>query len=331
MPRLFDPIRLGSLQLRNRIVMPPMATEYSTAEGMVSDKLIVHYAERAQVLGLLVVEHTYVATEGKLSQHQLGGYSDKLVPGLKKIADAVHLQETPIALQVTHGGGACVREICGVQPVAPSSVMMPRSTEVPRELSRTELQGVINRFSDAAQRAAEAGFDAVEIHGAHGFLLSQFLSPLTNNRNDEYGGPLENRVRLAVEVIHEIRDRLGSNYPLLYRLGAEDQLPNGLTLKEGIQAAKIIAEAGIDVIDVSGGLRGSQSSKITGPGYFVPQAAAVKKAAKVPVIGVGGIKTTQEADAIIQSRKVDLVAVGRAILRDPKWAFNAIKDLKGTF
>lgn len=331
MARLFDTLKVGSLELRNRIVMPPMATEYSTPEGFVTDKLISHYAERAQNLGLLIVEHSYVAPSGKLSKHQLGVYSDQHVSGLKKIVDAVHLQSTPIAIQINHGGGACRKEICGAQPVAPSSVTTTRSHETPRELKKTELGGIVKEFGDAAQRAAEAGFDTVEIHGAHGFLLSQFLSPLTNKRKDEYGGVLENRVRFALEVTGEIRDRLGRDYPLLCRLGVEDELPNGLTLEEGVKAAKILAAAGIDSIDVSGGLEGSQSSKITGPGYFVPQAAAVKRAVSVPVIGVGGITTPQEADAILQSGKVDLVAVGRAILREPEWAFRAIKELRGIY
>jgi len=304
-----------------------MATEFSTAKGEVTNRLVKHYVERAEDLGLLIVEHAYVAPEGRMSAHQLGAYSDKLILGLKRLTEAIHRFETPIALQITHGGSATTKATCGVQPLGPSPIANPRGGEVPRALSREEIRDIVAAFTEAARRASEAGFDAVEIHGAHGFLLSQFLSPLTNKRTDEYGGALENRVRLALEVIKGIRVQLGEEYPLLYRLGADDLLPGGLTLEEGTQAAKMIANAGVNIIDVSGGL-GSRSD-LKGPGYYVPLAAAVKEAAGVPVIGVGGITTAEEADTIIRSGKVDLVAIGRAILKDSKWASEAIRILRG--
>jgi len=326
MPRLFDALKVGCLNLRNRIVMPPMATEFSTAKGEVTDRLVKHYVERAEDLGLLIVEHTYVTPEGRMSAHQLGAYSDELISGLKRLTEAVHKFETPIALQITHGGSATTKATCGVQPLGPSPVANPRGGELPRALSREQIRGTVVAFAEAAGRALEAGFDAVEIHGAHGFLLSQFLSPLTNRRVDEYGGALENRVHLPLEVIKSIREQLGKGYPLLYRLGADDMLPGGLTLEEGTQAAKMIADAGVNIIDVSGGL-GSRSD-LKGPGYYVPLAVAVREVARVPVIGVGGITTAEEADTIIRSGKVDLVAIGRAILKEPKWASKAIGSLK---
>jgi len=193
-------------------------------------------------------------------------------------------------------------------------------------MSSEEIEGVVQAFKEAAVRAVEAGFDAVEVHGAHGFLLNQFLSPLTNKRTDQYGGPLENRVRLPLRIIEEIREELG-DYPILYRLGAEDILPSGLTLEEGLKAAKMIAEKGVSIIDVSGGLIGSRPPSLEGPGFFVPQAEAIKEATGIPVIGVGGIITADEADAIIRSGRVDLVAVGRAILKDPDWASKAVSSL----
>jgi 2,4-dienoyl-CoA reductase-like NADH-dependent reductase (Old Yellow Enzyme family) len=328
MPRLFDSLKAGALAFRNRIVMPPMATELSTAKGEVTDRLVKHYTERAEDLGLLIVEHTYVAPEGRVSPHQLGVYSDELVRGLKSLVEAVHTYGTPVTLQITHGGGAATRAICGVQPLAPSAVSLPRGGEVPRALSHGEIRGIIRAFTEAARRASEAGFDAVEVHGAHGFLLNQFLSPLTNKRTDDYGGSLENRLRLALEIINGIKEELGRAFPLLYRLGADDLLPGGLTIEEGARAAKMIAGAGVDIIDVSGGLGGSRPAGFSGPGYFVPQAAAVKKVAGVPVIGVGGITRAEEADAIIRSGEVDLVAVGRTILKDPEWASKAIQSLR---
>jgi len=191
-------------------------------------------------------------------------------------------------------------------------------------LSEYEIGAVVEAFREAARRAAEAGFDAVEVHGAHGFLLSQFLSPLTNRRDDEFGGPLENRVRLHLRIIEGIRRELGACYPLLFRLGVDDMTPGGLTLEEGVEAAKMIAKKGVDILDISGGLLGGRPPGLKGPGFFVPHAAAVKEATGIPVIGVGGIKTAKEADTIIRSGRVDLVAVGRAILEDPGWASKAL-------
>ncbi len=217
--------------------------------------------------------------------------------------------------------------VTGVPPHAPSSVMHPRGKEMPEELSVDEIEDIMKNFKDAARRAVEAGFDAVEIHGAHGYLLSQFLSPITNKRRDEFGGTLENRVRLSCTIIEEIKRELGANSLVLYRLGVDDLIYGGLPLSEGVDAARMIVEKGVDVLDISGGLGGGGMDDLKGPGYFVPHAAAVKEAVDVPVIGVGGIQIAAEADAIIRSGRVDLVAVGRAMLKDPKWATRALEDL----
>ena len=329
MPSLSDPLQAGSLNLRNRIVMPPMATGLSNQRGEATARLIKHYTDRSEELGLLMVEHSYVSPEGRIGVNQLGAHSDSLIPGLRRLVEAVHEKDTPIALQINHAGGVTTQEACGVQPVAPSPVIHPtRGQELPRPLSVEEVEGIIRAFRDAARRAEIAGFDAVEVHGAHGFLLGQFLSPLTNRRDDEFGGPLENRIRLSLRIIDEIRDDLGSDFPILYRIGAEDMLPGGLTLRDGVEAAKMIADRGVNIMDVSGGLVGSRPEGLTGPGYFVPQAAAIKDAVEIPVIGVGGIKTAEEADSIIRSGKVDLVAIGRAALEDPKWSSKAIRSLR---
>jgi 2,4-dienoyl-CoA reductase-like NADH-dependent reductase (Old Yellow Enzyme family) len=217
------------------------------------------------------VEHSYISPEGKYSPRQLGVYPDRLIPGLRRLAEAVKAHGTPVALQINHAGGLAQRAICGSQPVAPSAIKHPRGVETPRALTRREIDGIVEAFKEAARRAADAGF-AVEIHGAHGFLLSQFLSPLTNRRIDEFGGPLENRVALMSRIVEAVRGELGRDFPLLYRLGIEDMMPGGLTLEEGVRAAALIAEAGIDILDISGGLIGSRPPGLRGPGYFVPQA-----------------------------------------------------------
>jgi len=313
--------------------MAPMHFDKGTKDGLVTEELVKHYVDRASKLGLQIVEATTVSKNNRW-HHFLSIDSDRFIPGLEKLVKGVHQAETLIALQLIHFGGISKKEVGLCNPMAPSSIRIPgipairSDNEIPKAMTVEDIEGVVEDFSMASRRAYEAGFDSVEIHGAHGVLFSQFLSPLTNNRDDEYGGSLENRVRLSVRVVRRIRRELGS-YPILYRLGAEDMLPGGLTLDEGIRAAKMIEEAGADVIDVSGGLVGHLHPDNRGPGFFVPQAAAVKKAVDVPVIGVGGVKTPEEANEIIRSGKVDLIAIGRAIVKDPNWASKAIDSLTG--
>lgn len=329
MPRLFDPIRIGSLYLRNRVVMPPMATGLATTQGEVTNDLIKHYERRAKGLGLLIVEHSYVSKNGKLSPRQLGIYDDKLIVGLAKLTDRVHAFDTPIAIQINHAGRKATSEVCGEQPVAPSAIAPYEGHETPRELTRNEIEGLIEAFSLAAQRAVESGFDAVEIHGAHGFLLNQFLSPLSNRRSDMYGGSLENRMRFPLSIVARIKEKIGE-FPLFYRLGADDMQPGGLTLAESKILAQRLARAGVHVLDVSGGMIGSRPASLTGPGYFVPLAEAIKKVVNVPVIGVGGIKTPEFANEVVRKNRADLVAVGRALLSDPDWALKAIQIIRNT-
>jgi len=331
-PGLLDSLKAGSIVLKNRIVMAPMHLDKATKDGLVTEELMKHYVDRANNLGLQIVEATTISETNRW-HHFLNIDSDRFIPGLEKLVKRVHQAETLIAIQLIHFGGISKKEVGLCNPIAPSSIRIPgipaiySDNEIPKTMTVEDIDGVVEDFSMASRRAYEAGFDSVEIHGAHGMLLSQFLSPLTNKRDDEYGGSLENRVRLSVRVLRCIKKELGASYPILYRLGAEDMLPGGLTLDEGVRAAKMIEEAGADVIDVSGGLVGHLRPDDEGPGYFVPQAEAVRKAVDVPVIGIGGIKTPEEADEIIKSRRVDLVAVGRAILRDPKWASKAIDAL----
>ena len=331
MTSLLDPLKVGRLELRNRIVMAPMHFGMATKDGRVTEALISHYADCADNLGLLIAEATGVSEADHWS-HLLRIDSDTFVPDLERLVKTVHQSGTPMALQLIHFGGMSRREVGLVNPLGRSgntiqgAHMTYSGNEIPRAMTTDDIEGVIEDFSEAARRAREAGFDAVEINGAHGRLFGLFLSPLTNKRDDDYGGPLENRVRLSIRVVRSIRKELG-DYPIIFRLGAEDMLPGGLTLDDGVRAAEMIVDAGADVIDVSGGLVGHLHPGNRGPGFFVPQAAAVKKAVDVPVIGVGGINTPEEADEIIRSGKVDLVAIGRAIAREPKWASKAVEML----
>jgi len=305
-----------------------MATGLATTQGEVTEDLVKHYEKRAEELGLQIVEHSYVMKGGKLSQRQLGIYDDKLVAGLAKLTERIRSLGTPIAIQINHAGRATTSDLCGQQPVGPSPIPHSSEHETPRELSKNAIEELIETFSLAARRAVEAGFDAVEVHGAHGFLLNQFLSPLSNKRNDEYGGSLENRMRFHSQIIARIKEKIGKSFPLLYRLGADDMHPEGLTLKESKVFAQNLEKWGVHAIDVSGGMLGSRPTHLTGSGYYVPLAEAIKSVVNVPVIGVGGIKTLDFADEVIRKNRVDLVAVGRAMLADPKWAIKATEALK---
>jgi len=319
---LSDPLKVKGLKLKNRIVMPPMNTDYATVNGAVTHKLIQHYTRRSKNLGLLIIEHSYISKDGKLSKRQLGIYNDRLVPGLKQLASKVHKTGTPVIAQINHAGRRCTEEVTGTKPVAPSP------TRKARKLQIKEIKAITEHFAAAAERAIKAGFDGVEIHGAHGFLLNQFYSPLTNKRNDKYGGSLEKRTKFPLEVVDNIKETIGEK-TLLYRIGANDLNPKGTTTKDSQKFALKLQEAGVDTIDVSGGISGSRPESLQHTqGYFIPLAEQIKKSVHVPVIGVGGIIEPEYANKVVQEGKVDLVAVGRALLKDPDWATKAIKTLK---
>lgn len=328
MPGLFDPIKIRGLALKNRLVMPPMATGMATQDGGVTDRHIKHYTTRARGgVGLIIIEHTYVSEDGKLSRGQLGLYDDRLVPGLKRLVGAVHAEGTKVIIQLTHAGAKAPRHITGKQPSAPWHTMLPNASEAPRPFTVPEIKTLVVRFGEAACRAAEAGCDSVELHGAHGFLLCQFLSPYANQRNDQYGGNLAKRLLFPMEVIREVKTRLGENVPLFYRFGADDMLAGGLTRQEGKLAAPHLEQAGVDVIDVSGGIGGDGQRSFTEQGYFVPLAEGIRQVVKVPVIGVGNITEPEYADSIIREGKVDMVAVGRTLLSNPDFPRQAAQKL----
>jgi 2,4-dienoyl-CoA reductase-like NADH-dependent reductase (Old Yellow Enzyme family) len=299
-----------------------MNTEYATTKGTVTEKLIDHYTQRAKNLGLQIIEHSYVTLDGKLSKRQLGAYDDSLIPGLKKLSDSVHAMGTPVIMQINHAGGRCSEETTRSKPVAPSLIGEARKLRI------DEIEALTKAFALSAKRAIRAGFDGVEIHGAHGFLLNEFYSPLTNRRTDSYGGSLKDRLRFPLEVVEKVKEKMGRKL-LLYRIGADDLDPAGTQIKDSQKFAKKLEEAGVDIIDVSGGISGSRPEQLQNKqGFFVPQAQKIKKAVDIPVIGVGRITQPEYADRVIQEGRVDLVAIGRALLKDPDWATKAIKNLK---
>ncbi len=330
MPNLLTPISFSGLMLRNRIVMPPMWSGQATPEGRVTDKIIEYHKVRAAAgCGLVIVEHAFVHPGGRNSATQIGVYADDLIEGLHRLASAIKGEGAIAALQISHAGSRVAPGALGtIRPVAPSAVRHPYDPDgvIPEALTKSRIAEVVNAFGTAAVRARDAGFDAVEIHAAHGFLLSEFLSPLTNQRTDEFGGSVENRSRMHMAVLDEVRQRLGPKYPIFVRLGAHDETPGGLELEDACRAAVRLAENGAGLIDVSGGLQGSRGVDKE-PGYFVPYAGAIKSRIKIPVIVTGGVREPAHADRIIREGKADLVGVGRAMLDDAGWARKAIDAL----
>jgi 2,4-dienoyl-CoA reductase-like NADH-dependent reductase (Old Yellow Enzyme family) len=328
MPGLFDPLDIKGLGLKNRLVMAPMATNMATAEGEVTDRHIKHYSSRARGgVGLIVLEHTYVLKNGQLSPGQMGLYTDGLIPGLGRLTQAIHKAGAKVAVQLTHAGAKTSTGVITEQPVGPSNVAPPGTEESPRPLTLAEIESIALAFANAARRAMEAGCDAVELHGAHGFLIGQFLSPYTNRREDAYGGDLVGRLRFPTEVIRGVSAKLEGKLPVFYRFGADDMVEGGLTPREARSAAPLLEQAGVDVLDISGGLGGGGSDRFSEQGYFVPLAQGIKETVKIPVIGVGNITEAEYADRIVREGRVDLVAVGRKLLSDPEFPRQAAQKL----
>ena len=320
MPNLIDPLMVKGYTLNNRIVFPPMQIRLATTDGMVTDEIISHYSRRMEGLGLLIVEQCYISIDGKLADKQLGIDDDRFIPGLTRLANEIHKITIPV-VQINNDGPTTRKEVTGVQPVAPSPSKSARALHI------EELETVTENFATAAERAIKAGFDGVQVHGAHRSLLNQFFSPLTNKRQDEYGGSLENRMRLPLEVIKRVKNRVGDKL-LLYRIGADDLDPLGTTIEHAQEFAMKLEAAGVDILDISGGLCGSRPPQLQNiQGYFVPLAQKIKQVVDIPVIGVGGVNDPDFANKIIQEEQVEIIAVGRAILQDPDWVKNAIYQL----
>ncbi len=263
---LFQPIGIRGMELKNRVVMAPMVTKYATEEGAVTQRLVDYLVARAWGgVGLIETEAAYVRPDGKGFRSELGIYKDELIPGLQELTRLVHEGKAKIAMQIFHAGRQTSAATTGVQPVAPSPLADPSSGELPRELSISEIQTLEDAFVQAARRAKQAGFDAVEIHGAHGYLIGEFLSPFSNRRTDEYGGNPQGWSRFAVEIVQKVRQMVGPDYPIIFRLSADEFVPGGLTLTETKSIARYVQDAGADVISVSVGNYASPGMLIVPP------------------------------------------------------------------
>lgn len=324
--KLFEPGAIGKMRIRNRIINAPMERNYANQDGSVTQRYIDHLVAKAKGgVGLIIVEATYVDPLGKGRVFELGVYDDRLIPGLKRMASAVQEHGAKIGLELVYGGRQSIAAVTGVQPHGPSKVTcdLLGYGELVRELSLEEIKALVQKFVDGARRTKEAGFDMVELHMAHGYLLAQFMSPYANKRTDEYGGTFEKRMRFPLEVIEGVRKAVGDDFPVTCRLSGDEYIEGGLTLEDTVLIAKKLEEAGIDMLDVSAGLY-ETAFIIVQPmdlplGCNVHLAEEIKRAVNIPVSIAGRINDPVFADSILDEGKADFISFARALHADPEF------------
>ena len=329
--RLFSPFKIGGLHVKNRIVMAAMGTNFGTEDGTVSERSIRYYVERAKGgVGLIITESSPVNQMGRHRRRCLGAFDDRFIPGLRRLTDAVHENGAAIALQLNHAGRGTSPDVTGYSPQAPSPVPLFQGSPQPSEMTLDEIRQTVIDFGQMAGRAKVAGFDAVEIHGAHGYLINQFFSLRLNKRGDAYGGSRENRGRFAAEIMQNVRKTVGDSFPVIFRLSLKELVEGGYELEDGLFWAKQIEAAGADALNVSGGTGESYRtvvqfvSPMSFPeGYFVPFAEAAKKVVHIPVIISNRLRDPSLAEVVLEEGKADLIAVGRNFLTDPDWPLKA--------
>jgi 2,4-dienoyl-CoA reductase-like NADH-dependent reductase (Old Yellow Enzyme family) len=320
--KLFEETRIKGLTLPNRFIRSATWEGMAEEDGSCTRRLIDTMAQLAAGgVGLIITGHAYVSTEGQAGLRQLGVYSEDLVPGLTQMTAAVHAAGGKIVLQLAHAGCQAHEALTGQEAVGPS-VLHTDNGPMGREMTHEEIRRVVDAFGQGAVRAAKAGFDGVQIHAAHGYLLSQFLSPFFNRRNDEYGGSLENRHRIVLEAFRDIKRRVGADFPVLLKINAQDFLPGGLSADDAIAVAAVLAEAGIDAIELSGGTRfsGKRTHVRTTRDdevFYLQEAKAYKKSITAPLMLVGGIRSFEVAERLVDEGTTDYVSLSRPLIREP--------------
>lgn len=328
---LLTPARIGTVVIPNRVVLPSMTTRGADEDGFVTDATIAYYETRARGgVGLITVEMASPEPAGRHRRRELGIYDDRFLPGLTRLVDAIHRGGAKASIQLGHGGGHTRRDICGTDPIAPSAIPHPVfettfETIVPQEMSRRRIAETTAAFVRAARRAEQAGFDCVEIHAAHGYLISQFLTPFENRRQDEYGGSLENRARFGLDILRAVKSAVART-AVIFRISVEDFFPEGMPFAEGRQVAVWAAEAGADALHISAGhYRSLPSAAMMIPPMSLPEAtflayaADIKARVGVPVIAVGRLGDPATATNAITSGQADFIALGRSLIADPDW------------
>ncbi|GAB3728719.1 NADPH dehydrogenase NamA [Spirosoma lituiforme] len=340
MSLLFSPLSIRSIQLKNRIVVSPMC-QYSSEDGFSSDWHLVHLGSRAVGgAGLIITEAAAVSPEGRISPNDLGVWKDEHIAGLKRITQFIQQNGSVAGIQLAHAGRKASterpwdgnkaifpNEENGWQTVAPSAIPFVADAPVPLALTEIDLEKVRADFMAATQRSVEAGFQVVELHAAHGYLLHQFLSPLSNQRIDAYGGSFDNRIRFLLEIIERVQTVWPSTLPLFVRISATDWTEGGWTIEDSVRLSAVLKDKGVDVIDASTGGNVAKAKIPVGPGYQVPFAERIKQETGIMTAAVGMITTAEQANDILTARQADLILLAREFLRDPYFPLHAATDL----
>lgn len=326
MAKLFETYQLKNMELKNRIVMAPMCMYMAdNMDGFANDFHEIHYATRAiGGVGLIILEATGVEPRGRISDKDLGIWKDKHMDGLKKIVAHCHRYGAKVGIQLAHAGRKS--EVLSIPSIAPSPIAFSEAYRVPLEMTIEDIKEVVNAFKEGARRANEAGFDIIELHGAHGYLISEFLSPLTNHRTDQYGGSEENRARFLKDILQEITNVWPKEKPIQIRLSCEDYKEGGNHDTDLARILNSLKSEGIDIVDVSSGAIVNVPMK-TYPGYQLKYAETMKKETGLPVIAGGLVTSPLMAEEILQNDRADFVFLGRELLRNPYWALSAAKTL----
>ena len=325
MKTLFESTKINGMELANRFVRSATWEGMAAENGAVTPRLIDTMKNLAEGgVGLIISGHAYVSPEGQAGPWQLGIYADELVDGLGEMTQAVHAAGGRIVAQLAHAGTFAVKQLSGRVPVA-VSVFDGLSKSERHELTKKDIDTLVSAYADAAKRAKEAGFDGIQLHSAHGYLLSQFLSPAYNKRTDEYGGPVENRVRIHLEILNAVRNTVGNDFPILMKINSADHIENGLVPEDSLAAAKRLAEAGLDAVEVSGGTIASGKLSPSRAGinkeekeaYFRDAAVMYKKEIGIPVILVGGMRSMNVAKTMVETGAADYISMSRPFIREP--------------
>jgi len=338
MSLLFDPITIRNITLKNRIVVSPMC-QYSSVDGFANDWHLVHLGSRAVGGAALVfTEATSVSPEGRITADDLGLWKEDHISFLKKITDFIKNQNAVPGIQLAHAGRKASHlspwkgrrplkeNEGGWETLAPSAIAFQEGDPAPKEMIREDIQQLVKDFVNATKRAIEAGFEVFEIHGAHGYLINEFLSPISNQRNDEYGGSFENRARLLLEIVKEMR-KLVKEQPLFVRISATEWVNNGWDENDSVALAKLLKKEGVDVIDCSSGGNSPEQKIPVAPLYQVPFSEKIKKESGILTAAVGMITTVQQAEQLLQDQKADLVIMARQLLREPYFPLHAAREL----
>jgi 2,4-dienoyl-CoA reductase-like NADH-dependent reductase (Old Yellow Enzyme family) len=330
MAQLFSPFTLRGVTLRNRIAMSPMCMYSAGEDGKATDFHLAHLAARATGgVGLIITEATAVEARGRISGNDLGLWNDAQIEPVARIVRLCKAQGAAVCVQLAHAGRKAWTPQKGAGPlpaVAPSAIPFDADWVTPQPLTRPEIDRIVSAFRGSAQRAVAAGFDAVELHGAHGYFLHQFLSPIANQRSDEYGGSFENRARLLLRVVDAVREVLPESVPLVVRLSCTEYLQGGLTLDDQVQVARWLKAHGADLLDCSsGGI--TPALPPVGPGYQIPFAERLRRDAGIATMAVGMITAPEMAEEVVRNGRADVVAMGRELLRSPHWPLHAARIL----